>query len=84
MNVKFQETKQKKLKRMLLLRIMNTIGMIAWRVDSFGEAQQKIRMFHPLSWLWLLTVVLFGIFSRGIPETIRELLGIFKEETVCL
>ena len=84
MTVKFQETKQKKLKRILMLRIMNTLGMIAWREDSFGEAQQKIRMIHPLAWVWLVIMVLYGILYMGIPQTFRELRGIFKEEVVWL
>ncbi len=82
MTVIFKETKQRKLKRMLVLRVMNNIGMIAWCSDSYGEAQQKIRMMHPLAWVWFVMIVLFGFFSQGVPKTIKELSGIFKEETV--
>jgi len=64
------------------LRIMNALGMVAWRRDEYHDAEQKIRLLHPLSWVWTLAVFLFGFVMCGVPDTIRELWASFKHDTV--
>ena len=54
----FQKDRAAKLKRIVPLRIINALGMIAWREDRYGCAEQKIRMLHPLSWLWTIILIL--------------------------
>lgn len=78
----FETDKRRKLKRMLELRIMNALGMIAWRRDTYGEAQQKIRLLHPLSLVWIVLMFLFGFVMCGVPETIRALSNSLNNDTV--
>lgn len=68
----FEQDRAGKLKRILPLRIMNAIGMIAWREDRYGCAQQKLRMLHPLSWPWVLLMLIAGIFLHGLIEIVKE------------
>jgi hypothetical protein len=82
MGVTFKETKQRKLKRMLGLRIMNMIGMISWRDDEYGEAKQFIRLVHPLSWAWIVAVMIYGVLAQGIPDTIDDIKHSIKYDTV--
>ena len=65
---RFEQDKAAKLKRILPLRIMNAIGMIAWRGDRYGCAEQKIRILHPLSWPWIIAMILFAVVMHGVIE----------------
>jgi hypothetical protein len=79
----FQETKRHKLHRMLGLRIANVLGMVAWREEN-GEAQQKLRLVHPLTWFWIMLMVVYGIFMQGVPETVSDVRYSLKHDTVWL
>lgn len=68
----FEQDRAEKLKRILPLRIMNAIGMIAWREDRYGCAQQYLRMLHPLSWPWVLLRLIAAIFLHGLIEVAKE------------
>ena len=78
----FNYYKKKKLKSKLALRVMNTIGMVAWKQDQYGDAKQHLRLIHPVSWVWFALVIVYSIFAQGIPSTISDLKYVFKEETV--
>lgn len=78
----YEETKLRKLARMPVLRIFNALGMIAWHKDIHGEAQQRLRMIHPFSWVWLVSMTVFGIFAQGIPETYRDMRDTWRHEMV--
>lgn len=69
----FEQDKADKLKRILPLRIMNAIGMVAWREDKWGCAEQKIRILHPLSWPWIIVLVLFAVVMHGVIEVWSEI-----------
>ena len=69
----FEQDKAAKLKRILPLRIMNDIGMIAWREDRYGGAEQRLRMLHPLSWPWVIALVLFAVVMHGVIEVWEEI-----------
>lgn len=69
----FELAKADKLKRMRGLRIMNALGMIAWRGDVYGCAAQKLRMLHPLSWPWVIALVLFAVVMHGVIEVWEEI-----------
>jgi hypothetical protein len=69
----FEQDKADKLKRILPLRIMNAIGMVAWREDKWGCAEQKIRILHPLSWPWVIALVLFAVVMHGVIEVWEEI-----------
>jgi hypothetical protein len=69
---RFEQDRADKLKRMRTLRTANALGMIAWREDSFGYAEQKIRMLHPLSWIWTSIVILAGVVIYGMVDVWRE------------
>lgn len=69
----FELSKADTLKRMPMLRIMNAIGMIAWREDRYGGAEQRLRMLHPLSWPWVIALVLFAVVMHGVIEVWEEL-----------
>ena len=82
MGMIYEETKRRKLKLQPTLRIMNTIGMIAWRNDGYGEAEQRLRLIHPLSWLWIVIMLLVSLFSQGVPDTLKDLKYNLENETV--
>jgi len=82
MTVTYEETKQRKLKRIKGLRVMNALGMVAWRDDGNGEAKQHLRLIHPLSWAWILGVCAFGILFQGIPDTVSDIRHCISNETV--
>lgn len=69
----FKQDRADKLKRILGLRIINALGMIAWREDQWGCAQQKLRMLHPLSWVWMFALVLFAVVMHGVVEVAKEI-----------
>lgn len=69
----FEQDRAAKLKRILPLRIMNAIGMIAWREDSYGCAEQKLRMLHPFSWPWMIVLVLLAVVMHGVVEVAKEI-----------
>ena len=69
----FEQDRAAKLKRMRGLRIMNLIGMVAWREDRYGCAAQKLRMLHPLSWPWVIALVLFAVVMHGVIEVWEEI-----------
>ena len=69
----FEKDRAAKLKRMPMLRIMNAIGMIAWREDRYGGAEQRLRMLHPLSWPWVIALVLFAVVMHGVIEVWKEI-----------
>lgn len=71
--IPYEETKQRKLKRMLGLRIMNVLGMISWQDDGYGEAKQHLRLIHPLSWVWIVMATAYGIVAQGVPDTVRDM-----------
>lgn len=52
---------------------MNALGMVAWREDSFGYAEQKLRMLHPLSWPWVVVSVLAAVVLHGVIEVGKEI-----------
>lgn len=78
----FEETKRRKLHRMLGLRIMNALGMVAWRADEYGEAKQHLRLLHPLTGIWVLLTVVYGTFAQGVPATIEDIRYSLKHDTV--
>jgi len=82
MTSSMEKDKASKLKRLVGLRIMNAIGMIAWRQDSYGGATQMLRLVHPVSWVWIVTLVLYSVVMQGVPETVRDLKYTFSKETV--
>lgn len=78
----FAEDKADKLNRLFGLRIMNALGMVAWRADGCGGASQKLRMLHPLSWPWTMAVVLFAIVAHGVIEVWKELKTLWRDQCV--
>ena len=69
----FQKDRAAKLKRIVPLRIINALGMIAWREDRYGCAEQKIRMLHPLSWLWTIILILIATLAYGVVDVAKEI-----------
>ena len=78
----FEEYKRDKLNRLKILRIMWLIGMVAWRENRYGEAEQKLRMVHPLSWAWLLVWVCFVVVMHGAIEVSQEIKRTLKDDMV--
>lgn len=69
----FEQDKAQKLRRLRILRIMNALGMVAWQEDRYGCAEQKIRVLHPLSWPWMLALVLLAVVMHGVVEVAKEI-----------
>jgi hypothetical protein len=82
MGVTFEEMKQRKLHRMLGLRIMNVLGMVAWRKCEYEVAAQKLRLIHPLTWVWFALMVIYGILAQGVPDTYSDVKDIWAHELV--
>ena len=82
MCVTFEETKQRKLKRMVGLRIMNALGMVAWRKDQNGEADQKLRLVHPLTWVYIVVMSAASLVMEGFPRTVRDVRSFLKNSAV--
>jgi hypothetical protein len=78
----FEQDKAGKLNRLRGLRIMNAIGMVAWREDRYGCAEQRLRMLHPLSWPWAIGVILVALVMHGAVEVVRELKTLWRDECV--
>lgn len=89
----YSEDKAKKLKHMPILRVMNMLGMVAWRAGqchTYGanneytccEAEQKIRMLHPLSWVWFVVMILVSVIVQGVPDTVNEVKDTVRREAV--
>lgn len=74
--------KQEKLKRFPLLRIMNFLGMVSWSSDEYDTAKQKLRLVHPLTWLWVILMFIYGGFYKGVPRAIDEIRYSLKNETI--
>jgi hypothetical protein len=92
-NMDFEQDKADKLKHHRGLRVMNALGMIAWckgnchkyganNEHTYCEAKEKIRLLHPLSWLWLFGVILGAIVLYGIVEVAKEVKLLIRDETV--
>ena len=69
----FKQDRDEKLKRIVPLRIMNALGMIAWQEDQWGCAEQKLRILHPLSWPWILVLVIAAVVMHGVVEVAKEI-----------
>lgn len=78
----FEDDKARKLKRLLGLRLMNYLGMIAWQETKYKEARQNLRRLHPFAWIWALFCFLAYGLAYGFIEVFSELKTIWKEETV--
>lgn len=79
---RFEESKADTLNRLPVLRFMNVIGMIAWREDRYGGAKQWLRMLHPLSWVWLIVMVLFASVMHGVVEVWEEVKTLWRDKCV--
>lgn len=79
---RFEQSKAEKLKRILPLRIFNALGMIAWGEDRYGDAYQKLRMLHPLSWLWLVIMLLLSVVMHGVIEVWGEMKYVWRNDCV--
>lgn len=78
----FASDKAAKLKRMPLLRVVNALGMIAWRESVYNDAEQNIRLVHPLTWVFLVAAFFVVVFMQGVPETVEDLRDTIKNDTV--
>jgi hypothetical protein len=78
----FASDKAAKLKRLPLLRFYNALGMFAWEETVYKDAEQKLRLLHPLSWIFIVATFFVGAFMEGFPEIVKELKQSFKHDTV--
>ncbi len=78
----FAEDKADKLARITPLRIMNALGMLAWQADGYGGASQKLRMLHPLSWPWVIVIVLVALVAHGVINVWKELKTVWRTDCV--
>jgi hypothetical protein len=78
----FEQDKAAKLKRIMPLRIVNALGMIAWREDRYGCAEQRLRILHPLSWPWVIGVILLALVLHGVIDVVRELKTSWRDQCV--
>lgn len=69
---RFEQDKAEKLHRIIPLRIMSTLGMIAWREDRYGCADQRLRILHPLTWPYVLCVLVVAVVAHGVIEVVKE------------
>lgn len=69
----FEQDRADKLQRLKILRFANALGMVAWREDRYGGAQQRLRMLHPLSWPWTVALILVAVLWYGLADTAKEI-----------
>jgi nicotinamide riboside transporter PnuC len=74
--------KAAKLKRMPMLRVLNALGLFAWKETAYDYAEQKLRLLHPLSWIFIVVTVFVGVLMEGVPGIVKELKQSFKDDTV--
>lgn len=79
---RFETDKAAQLKRLIVLRISNAIGMVGWRENQFACAEPKFRMIHPFNWVIIPMLILASVLLQGIPETIRETKRLFARDAV--
>jgi hypothetical protein len=78
----FASDKAAKLKRLPLLRVMNAIGMVAWKEAAYNDAEQKMRLLHPLTWLFIVVSFFVHAFMQGVPSTVEDLRDTIKNDAV--
>jgi hypothetical protein len=78
----FASDKAAKLKRLPLLRVMNALGMVAWRESVYNDAEQETRLLHPLTWILIVVAFFVGVFMQGVPATVEDLAASLKDDTV--
>lgn len=78
----YEEAKQRKLKRLVGLRIMNALGMVKFKEDKYGGAKQHLRRLHPLTWLWIILLLLFEVLLYGYNLIRTDFKQTWKEDTV--
>ena len=78
----FASDKAAKLKRMPLLRVMNALGMVAWRESVYNDAEQETRLLHPLTWILIVVAFFVGVFMQGFAATVEDLKQSFEHDTV--
>ena len=76
----FEQDKADKLNRLPGLRIMDALGMVAWRKDEYGFAYQKLRMLHPLSWIWAAAMILLALVMHGAIRVVKELKTLWQDD----
>jgi hypothetical protein len=77
----FEQDKADKLKRLVALRIMNALGMIAWR-ERHSCAEQKIRMLHPLNWVYVPCMFVAMGVIYGLLEVYKEGKNLIRNDCV--
>jgi hypothetical protein len=82
MGVTFEKSKRQKLQRLPVLRIMNALGMVAWKEEKYSGADQKLRLVHPLTWAYLLAMIFVSLITQGVPETVKETKCFMKDSAV--
>jgi hypothetical protein len=77
----FEQNKAARLKKHPMLRVLNAIGVISWSEGKYKTAEEKLRLVHPVTWLWVGIGFFVFIFMEGVPQGIREFVRACKEET---
>ena len=78
----FEQDRARKLNRLKFLRWMNYTGMITWREDRYGCAQQLLRRLHPFSWVYVVAAVSVAVVLHGVVEVSKEFKTMIRDETV--
>lgn len=78
----FRESKRDKLHRLPVLRIMSALGMVAWQSSKYGEADQKLRLVHPLAWVYIVVMSAASLVMEGFPRTVRDVRSFLKNSAV--
>jgi len=61
---------------------MNCLGMVSWSSDEYDAAKQKLRLVHPLTWLWIVLAFTYAVFYEGVPQAIDDISYSLENETV--
>lgn len=80
----FEEDKRAQLAQTLGLRVINAIGMVNWKTNYYNDAIPMIRLLHPVTWVWLIVIIIIATFLDGFPRTIKSAREFIREETVWL
>lgn len=78
----FEQDKTNKIKQNFALRVVNLLGMVAWREDRYGCAEQYLRVLHPLSWPLIVGSILYFWVMYGTVDLWKGLKGPFFRDVV--
>ena len=78
----FEQDKAERLKRKAGLRLFYYLGAVTFRKDKYDMASIKLRLLHPVTWIYIPVMVLYSILIQGIPATWDDIKYFWKSDSI--